>query len=227
MSLTQATKPDIAPLPQSVSRQLNFMLFYVICVYAPFMVALAKSGQDVWHTSLSSIGWQYGGLRWFVWFGVLTMPFVFFQTTFYARYNRRDEKLLIRPLLGGMAVMVAGMFFPDPPSGPSYVMHNVLDDAGSTIVMLAVTGIVVRYCITSSHGAVALVVGYGTSVVVMVWTIITRGPVAMIEVFIAMCVMVVLYLTCKWTSKPHPNASLSAQDLPDEYDQRLLPPTLD
>jgi len=224
MSLTQTSETDAVPLPQSVSRQLNFMVFYVICIYAPFMVALAKSGQDVWHTSLSSIGWQYGGLRWFVWFGVLTMPFVFFQTSFYARYNRRDEKLLIRPLLGGMVIMVAGMLFPDPPSGPSFVMHNVLDDAGSTVVMLAVTGIVVRYVATGGNGGVPLAVGYGACVLVMVATIITRGPVAMIEVFIASCVMVVLYITGKGTSRTRAGTALPAEPGAQELDQDKVAP---
>jgi len=223
MSLTQTTEPA-TPLPQSVARQLNFMLFYIICIYGPFMVALAKSGQNVWHTSLSSIGWQFGGLRWFVWFGVLTMPFVFFQTTFYARYNRRDEKLLIRPLLGGMAIMVAGMLFPDPPSGPSYVMHNILDDAGSTIVMLAVTGIVVRYVATGGRGGVALTAGYAVCVVVMIATIITRGPVAMIEVFIAACVMVVLYVTGRGTSRTRACTALPAEPGVQELDQDLVTP---
>jgi len=224
MSLTQTTETDAAPLPQAATRQLNFMLFYIICVYAPFMVALSKSGQNVWHTSLSSIGWQFGGLRWFVWFGVLTMPFVFFQTRFYARFNQRDEKLLIRPLLGGMAIMVAGMLFPDPPSGPSYVMHNILDDAGSTIVMLAVTGIVVRYVVSGGHGGVALASGYGVCVVVMIATIITRGPVAMIEVFIAICVMVVLYVTGRGTSKTRAGTLLPAKPATQELDQDLATP---
>jgi len=227
MSLTQTTQPDAAPLPQSVARQLNFMLFYVVCVYLPFMVALAKSGQDVWHTSLSSIGWQFGGLRWFVWFGVLTMPFVFFQTTFYDRYNRRNGRFLVKVLLGGMVIMVAGMLFPDPPAGPSFVMHNILDDAGSTVVMLAVTGIVVRYAIHGGRGSVTLSVGYAVCVVVMVTTIIARGPIAMIEVFIAACVMVVLYATCRGTSRINAGGVLPAKPDAQEPDLGLAPQEID
>jgi len=175
----------------------------MVCVYVPFIVALMTSGQDVWHISLSGIGWQHDGLVWFVGFAVLTMPFVLFQTHFYARFNPRDKPLIVRPLVIGAAIMLLGMFFPDPFSGPSHVMHNVLDDAGSTVVMLAVTGVVVRYVISRGRARVAFAVGYAVFIVSVVTMLMSRGPIAMMEVLLGLGTMVVLFVAGTWTCGHH------------------------
>ncbi|MCL2782755.1 MAG: hypothetical protein FWD80_02090 [Propionibacteriaceae bacterium] len=215
MSPTQTSA--VASIEIPAKRALNFMLVYIIFIYAPFTVALLNSGHDVWRDSLSGIGWQHGGLRWFFGYGILALPFVTWQGLFNAKFNPDNRRLIVHPLIAGCVIIGVGMFFPDPGYGPSQWTHCAFDDTGSTIAMLAVTATVVQYCRSpkwAKRRRVGLGLTYGACIPVVVWVIITQGPVAAFEVLLTLGSMLALYFVNKWTSQPRQQLSATSSTQP-------------
>lgn len=194
--------PD-ARLRKLVTAQLNFMLGYSVFVYGSFVAALLASGQNPFHISLSSIAWQHDGLRWMIMFGTLTLPFILYQTLFFAHVSGGKPGILVKSAAFGCAVLAIGMFIPDPGLGTMSLLHDVFENTGSTVVMLAITGMVIQCCVTCTQISLAKRIGlgivYGIFLVLVCATIITQGPIAMFEVGLSLGSMLVLCLIDSWT----------------------------
>ena len=190
---------------RSRRNQLRFMAAYIVVAYVPFVIALILSGQDIWRVSLSRIAWQRGGLVWMILFGLLTLPFMLYLVLYYLRTQRRRIKtVLVTILLIAGAVLFVGMFLPDRNSDLLAHLHFYFEDNASLVVMLAITGMVVHYCIAGSSDQkvqrTALGIGYGLFAVAACSVYVMRVTCAAFEVGLSLGAMVALALIDRWIS---------------------------
>ena len=190
---------------RSLRRQLRGMVAYIVVVYVPFVVALMLSGQSVWRLSLSRIAWQHGGLQWMVLFGVLTLPFMAYLVFFYWRVGQRSraKNALVTVLLVGGAALFIGMLLPERTNDLVGRVHFYLEDISTVVVMLAVTGMVARFCVASGPGQrrarrVLFGAGYGLFAVAALAVFLFRGTSAMYEMALSLAAMVTLTLLNHW-----------------------------
>ena len=185
------------------------MLVYIVAVYVPFTIALMRGAQDVWCISLSRIAWQRGEPVWMVLFGLLTLPFTLYLVIYYARVDRRRVKnVLVALLLFGGAALFVGMFVPDRGASLFTRLHFVVEVYSTIIVMLAVTGMVLLYCVTGDsrqrRQRSLLGAGYGIFALAAGGVYLIRGTSAMLEAGLSLGAMIALSLINRWISAALP-----------------------
>ena len=173
------------------------MALYIVFVYVPFALIMALSGYDVVRTSLSAIAWQHGGKVFIILYGTLTIPFLLFQIGFYLRFNRKRRDALLVPLIAGCVLLGVGIVFPFTGVDMSSHLHTWFIMAGTVIVILAITGVLIRYVKrlkeeSRSYTVVAIL--YGILIVAVASVFFIAGSVALLEIDASLIFMVVLYL---------------------------------
>jgi len=177
--------------------ELAFMALYIVFVYVPFALAMALSGYDVARTSLSAIAWQHGGKVFIILYGTLTIPFLLFQIGFYLKFNRKRRDALLIPLIAGCVLLGVGIVFPFTGVDISSHLHTLFIIIGTVIVILAVTGIIIRYVKRlkeEAHNYTVIAILYGILIIAVASVFFIAGSVALLEIDASLIFMVVLYL---------------------------------
>jgi cation transport ATPase len=185
------------PISKAATAQLLFMALYIALVYVPFALLVAISGYNVAHTSISEIAWQLGGKPMIIWYGVLTLPFLLFQIWFYLKYNRLQRDMLLLPLILGCVLLGIGIIFPFTGTGLVSQLHCYFAQAGGIIVILAITGVLIRHLRRHppSRGILALIIVAYVILVLAVGAIfLFVGSPALLEADSSLVFMIILYL---------------------------------
>ena len=204
------------PQNQSIRRQLNFMILYVIAVYIPFIIGVITSPYNVLNTSLSKIAWTYDGLTWITLYGILTIPFLVYEIYFYLKFNKEKKDALVGPLLVGCLILGLGIVFPCRGSNFIIKMHCILSQGGAYLIILAITFIIIRYCKKlkadqkSSRTKIAIL--YGTIFVAIGTLYLLTGTPAILEVGSTFSFLVILYIVNR----------ASSQEAMENYSQRSV-----
>jgi len=184
-------------MTKSAKYELAFMALYIVFVYVPFALVMALSGYDVVRTSLSAIAWQFGGKVFIILYGTLTVPFLLFEIGFYLKFNRKRRDALLGPLIAGCVLLGVGIVFPFTGVDMSSHLHTLFILTGTVIVILAITGALIRYVKhlkEESHSYVVIAILYGILFIAVASVFFVAGSVALLEIDASLIFMVVLYL---------------------------------
>ena len=192
-------KKRIAAVSQSKSTKIHllFTLLYIAVIYIPFMILVIASPYNVLNTSLSSIAWRHDGLAYIILYGVLTIPFLWYEISFYLKNDKRRKNALVWPLMAGCLLLGVGIIFPCRGGDFSTQLHCLFSQAGAVVLILAITGIIIRFCKNVIQNKKSIIVKisvfYGALIAFIGISFIGIGAIAIVEVGSSFIYMIILF----------------------------------
>lgn len=154
---------------KKLKRKMNWILAFIVAVYIPFIVYLSFAYSTT-STSLSSIGWVEGGLRYLIYYIIFTVPLLIYYVLVFMRLSDKKSKWVKLLMLVGSLMIAAGAFFPIREESPRifHFLHSGLCQAGSGLCMIAVTYMISLYCKNDKINVKAVAILYAELLVFIV-----------------------------------------------------------
>ena len=129
--------------------KLTVLSLLIVAAYVSLTVHLTLKF-NIAAASLSRIGWMQGGLRYLVYYILLTAPLLIYQTLLFNSLSDKKSKLLKVLAVTGALMIAVGALFPVGENAPKAFsrLHMILSQAGSGLSIAAVTYMVALYCKT-------------------------------------------------------------------------------